>query len=100
MISSPSAQIVNALSESNFVTSYTGKKVEAYGPVMGIATAIIALGIAVTAALGPEKRGRSFEVPPAGMALRPAKDIETGDEDYDRDSKHDVEHVEVMGSKH
>lgn len=33
----------------------------AYGPVMGVATAIIALGIAVTAAVGPEKRGSKFE---------------------------------------
>lgn len=32
-----------------------------YGPVMGVATAIIALGIAVTAAVGPEKRGSKFE---------------------------------------
>ena len=61
MISSPSAQIVNAVSESTFVTSVTGKRVEAYGPVMGIATAIIALGIAVTTMFGPEKRGRQFE---------------------------------------
>jgi hypothetical protein len=99
MISSPSAQIVNALSESNFVTSYTGKRVEAYGPVMGIATAIIALGIAVTAALGPEKRGRSFEVPVA-VPMRPAKDIENGDDEFDRDSKHAVDHVEVIGGKH
>lgn len=47
MISSPSTQIVNAIAESNFVTSVSGKKVDAYGPVMGIATVIIALGIAV-----------------------------------------------------
>jgi ABC-type spermidine/putrescine transport system permease subunit II len=60
MISSPSAQIINVLSESNFVT-VNGQKVEAYGPVMGIATAIIALGIAVTTALGPERRGSRFE---------------------------------------
>ncbi|KAK0720162.1 major facilitator superfamily domain-containing protein [Lasiosphaeris hirsuta] len=68
MISSPSAQIVNAISESHHVTSNTGKSVEAYGPTMGIATAIIALGIAVTTAFGPEKRGREFEkTKPAGM---------------------------------
>ena len=59
MISSPSAQIVNAIAESHFVKSRkSGENREAYGPVMGIATAIIALGIAVTAALGPEKKGR------------------------------------------
>jgi len=61
MISSPSAQIVNAIAESHLVTSRTGKRVDGYGPTMGIATAIIALGIAVTTAFGPEKRGRHFE---------------------------------------
>lgn len=61
MISSPSAQIVNAIAESTWVTSSTGKQVSAYGPVMGVATAIIATGIIVTTALGPEKRGRRFE---------------------------------------
>lgn len=84
MISSPSAQIVNAIAESNFVTSYSGKQVEAYGPTMGIATAIIAIGIAVTTAFGPEKRGRHFETArPAGMNLEcevdeQSKDIEAG----------------------
>ncbi|KAK1760164.1 general substrate transporter [Echria macrotheca] len=68
MISSPSAQIVNAVSETHFVTSHSGKTVEAYGPTMGIATAIIAMGIAITTSLGPEKRGREFEkAKPAGM---------------------------------
>ncbi len=68
MISSPSAQIVNAISESTFVKSASGKMTEAYGPTMGIATAIIAMGIAVTTAFGPEKRGREFEKTlPAGM---------------------------------
>lgn len=95
MISSPSAQIVNALSESNFVMGPKGKLVEAYGPVMGIATAIIAIGIVCTTAVGPEKRGRSFEVPPAGVAFV-AKDIETGDDDMD---KKDVSHIE-MTTKH
>jgi sugar phosphate permease len=67
MISSPSAQIVNAISESTFVMAPSGNMVEAYGPVMGIATAIIATGIVVTAAFGPEKRGRSFENAVAGV---------------------------------
>ncbi|KAK8064590.1 carboxylic acid transporter protein [Apiospora phragmitis] len=63
----PLAQIVNAIAESHFVTSRMGHRVEAYGPVMGIATVIIALGIAVTTALGPEKLGRHFEeAGPAG----------------------------------
>ncbi|KAI5857398.1 carboxylic acid transport protein [Durotheca rogersii] len=71
MISSPSAQIVNAIAESRFVTSKSGKLVEAYGPTMGIATAIIAVGIMVTTALGPERRGRSFEhAGPAGANIR------------------------------
>lgn len=83
MISSPSAQIVNAIAESTFITSASGKRVEAYGPVMGIATAIIALGIAVTTAFGPEKRGRSFELPPA-IDLMPAKDIEDGRDSLDK----------------
>ncbi|THY97820.1 carboxylic acid transport protein [Aureobasidium pullulans] len=86
MISSPSAQIVNAIAESNFVTGATGKRVEAYGPVMGIATAIIALGIAVTTAFGPEKRGRSFEIPIA-VDMMQTKDIEEG---RDSMNKHEV----------
>ena len=60
MISSPSAQIVNAVAESHLI-SVDGERVPAYGPTMGIATAIIAIGIMVTAALGPEKRGSRFE---------------------------------------
>lgn len=44
MISSPSAQIVNALAESNHVTGPKGTPVKAYGPVMAIATAIIGRG--------------------------------------------------------
>lgn len=67
MISSPSAQIVNAIAEKTFVTLGNGHKVEAYGPVMGIATAIIAIGIVVTTMLGPERRGRDFENKVAGM---------------------------------
>jgi len=86
MISSPSAQIVNAIAESNFVKSYSGDTVEAYGPTMGIATAIIAIGIAVTTALGPEKRGRQFELArPAGMNIGTdtPKDIENQMDDIE-----------------
>lgn len=73
MISSPSAQIVNAIAESHFVTDRAGNRVEAYGPVMGIATVIIALGIAITTALGPEKLGRHFEeAGPAGAGASDA----------------------------
>lgn len=81
MISSPSAQIVNAISEKTFVTIKNGDKVEAYGPVMGVATAIIAVGIIVTTMFGPEKRGRHFEHAVAGVQDEAAsikKDIETG----------------------
>lgn len=67
MISSPSAQIVNAIAEKTFVTLDNGDSVEAYGPVMGIATAIIAVGIVVTVMFGPERRGRSFEHGIAGV---------------------------------
>lgn len=67
MISSPSAQIVNIISEKNFVRAPSGKLAEAYGPVMGIATAIIATGIFVTTMFGPERRGRSFDTVVAGM---------------------------------
>lgn len=77
MISSPSAQIVNAIAESHRVTSVSGERVSAYGPTMGIATAIIALGIAVTTAFGPEKKGRSFEVKPT-VQEDIVKDIEEG----------------------
>ncbi|KAH0497815.1 hypothetical protein TgHK011_005099 [Trichoderma gracile] len=68
MISSPSAQIVNAISEKMFVTVKGGKKAEAYGPTMGIATAIIATGIFVTVMFGPERRGRNFDGVVAGVA--------------------------------
>ncbi|KAL3958128.1 hypothetical protein ACCO45_008706 [Purpureocillium lilacinum] len=61
MISSPAAQIVNAISEKIYIRSKSGHSVEAYGPVMGIASGIIALGIAVTTMLGPEKHGKEFE---------------------------------------
>ncbi|GJN75643.1 sialate:H+ symporter (SHS) family MFS transporter [Purpureocillium lilacinum] len=68
MISSPSAQIVNAIAEKTFVTAKkTGDRVEAYGPTMGIATVIIALGIIVTTMFGPERRGRDFEHKVAGV---------------------------------
>jgi len=55
-------------------------------------TAIIALGIAVTTAFGPEKRGRRFESAVIGQstevnyAQRKESDIEKGDQ---------VDHVET-----
>lgn len=87
MISSPSAQIVNAVSESISVTSASGHRVNAYGPVMGVATAIIAVGIMVTTAVGPEKRGRRFETVIAGVdeaADTKVMDIESGDQEHDK----------------
>lgn len=81
MISSPSAQIVNAIAESHFVRARSGKLAEAYGPTMGVATAIIALGIVVTTALGPEMRGREFEkAMPAGMNVVHAQDAAKTDD--------------------
>lgn len=59
-ISSPAAEIVTSLSESNMIT-YKGKRVEAFGPVMGIATAIIAVSLAFWTAIGKEQRGSHFE---------------------------------------
>ena len=68
MISSPSAQIVNAVAEKVFINARkSGDRVQAYGPVMAVATAIIALGIIVTATFGPELRGRDFGHAVAGM---------------------------------
>ncbi|EST06465.1 Major facilitator superfamily [Kalmanozyma brasiliensis GHG001] len=66
-ISSPSTQLINYLSENNFIT-FQGRRVEAYGPVMAIATAIIALGLAATASVGPEKKGARFERAAAATA--------------------------------
>lgn len=78
MISSPSAQIVNAIAEANFVSDAGGPRVAAYGPVMGIATAIIAVGIALWVSVGPERKGRNFEMSlPAGAEKDAVKDIET-----------------------
>jgi len=57
-----------------------------------IMTAIIALGIAVTTAFGPEKRGRRFESAVVGqateinLAQRKEGDIEKGDK---------IDHVET-----
>lgn len=104
MISSPSAQIVNAIAESHFVTSKSGNRVEAYGPTMGIATAIIATGIAVTTAVGPEKRGREFEKTlPAGMNVvqegKAADDLERADTRESKPAVAGTEDVGTLGEK-
>lgn len=97
MISSPSAQIVNAAAEALQITTHGGKRSPAYGPVMGVATAIIAIGIAVTTAFGPEKKGRQFEqAGPIGANVEPVKDIETGS----IDEKDVTRTVEAVDNKH
>jgi len=78
MISSPSAQIVNAAAEGIMITTKNGAPSPAYGPVMGVATAIIAVGIMVTTAFGPEKKGRSFETAAPIGAQEASKDLEEG----------------------
>ncbi|KND93379.1 Carboxylic acid transporter protein [Tolypocladium ophioglossoides CBS 100239] len=88
MISSPSAQIVNAISEKTFVTLTNGHRAEAYGPVMGIATAIIAIGIIVTVMFGPERRGRSFENRVAGMDSEASSKKVLDDEVMDEEKGH------------
>ncbi|KAJ5152000.1 hypothetical protein N7492_010295 [Penicillium capsulatum] len=98
MISSPSAQIVNAVAESTWVTSSSGEQVSAYGPVMGVATAIIATGIIVTTAVGPEKRGRRFESVMAGVDQHTTDkiaDLEAGGDD----KKAEEEMIEMAGRK-
>lgn len=75
MISSPSAQIVNAVAEKTFINDVNGERAPAYGPTMGVATAIIVVGIVVTTMFGPEKRGRHFEM--AGVA---GEDEESSDD--------------------
>lgn len=79
MISSPSAQIVNAVAEKISIAGPGGKRVPSYGPVMGIATAIIAIGIMATISVGPEKRGRKFENVVVGAGILKPKDIEQGE---------------------
>ncbi|OJD18524.1 hypothetical protein AJ78_01440 [Emergomyces pasteurianus Ep9510] len=79
MISSPSAQIVNAIAERINVRGSDGEPAPAYGPTMGVATAIIAVGIVVTTMFGPEKRGRMFEeASAAGVDELRAGDAEAG----------------------
>ncbi|KAN0060108.1 hypothetical protein ACQY0O_008081 [Thecaphora frezii] len=68
MISSPSAQLVTAISENTYYTNAHGKRAQAFGPVMGIATAIIAVGIAVWIGIGIERKGSHFEAASAAIA--------------------------------
>jgi hypothetical protein len=97
MISSPSAQIVNAVAEKTLITISNGDRVPAYGPVMGVATAIIATGIIVTTAFGPEKRGRRFENAVAGLqSARSEKEMDL-EEGLDKDHKATERRVEEIG---
>lgn len=91
MISSPSAQIVNAIAESNYITAHHGDRVPAYGPVMGVATAIIAIGIAVTASIGPEKRGSHFESAVIGQKTAAMQAMDAKGEDLEKGSVGEVE---------
>ncbi|KAL3439600.1 major facilitator superfamily domain-containing protein [Aspergillus tetrazonus] len=91
MISSPSAQIINAIAEKTFIKGPSGTPVEAYGPTMGVATAIIATGIMVTTAFGPEKRGRRFETVVVGMQEQNRTDKQL---DLEADAKPGEETVE------
>ncbi|GAB1209730.1 hypothetical protein APSETT445_008511 [Aspergillus pseudonomiae] len=99
MISSPSAQIVNAIAEKTFIIGSKGTPAPAYGPTMGVATAIIATGIVVTTAFGPEKRGRRFETAVAGVeesASQKVLDVEKGDVSEHKPTEETVERVEKV----
>lgn len=72
-----------------------GPHVPAYGPVMGVATAIIALGIAFTVSVGPERKGRRFEeAPVAGETVLREKDVEMGAGDDEKNAVDFQEDVE------
>ena len=100
MISSPSAQIVNAIAESRLITNARGHRVPAYGHTMAVATAIIIVGVVITAALGPEKRGRHFELEPTAIVVaeEPIKDAEDGQLN-DQDKKQREVHVDEVETK-
>lgn len=84
-ISAPSTQLINYLSENHFIT-FKGKRVQAYGPVMAIATAIIAIGLALTASVGPEKKGATFEkAAPATAAVQEPSEGKVIDEEAGAD---------------
>lgn len=105
MISSPSAQIVNAIAEKTMVTAVDGERVEGYGPVMGVATAIIAVGIIVTTMFGPERKGAKFELAkPAGvqeMDIREKLGSDAGLErgDIEKTLPAQLENVAPIGEK-
>lgn len=64
-ISSPSTQIINAIAEKNLISTPSGlKRVQAYGPTMAIATAIVSVGAMLTLAVGPEYKGARYDLAP------------------------------------
>lgn len=111
MISSPSAQLVNAISENVLVKGTQkgnrGKLVPSYGETMGIATAIIAMGIIFTTMFGPERRGRKFENVVVGgegnvegvEESEKIKRIEMEEREREMEAKNNatVGHVELVG---
>lgn len=93
MISSPSAQIVNAIAETHFKPGPGGELLEAYGPTMGVATAIIAMGIVVTTMFGPERCGKDFEDVVAGAVT------DSGSEKQVDEERAEADILEVGGKK-
>ena len=68
MVSSPSAQMVVGIASKYQIWSPTlGRHVQAFGPTMGIATSIIAIGLTIWIAIGKEKLGTHFEYAVAGI---------------------------------
>jgi imidazoleglycerol phosphate dehydratase HisB len=66
---------------------------------MGVATAIIAIGIALTTSVGPEKRGRRFETVTAAVdetGNAKAMDLEAADQ---LDQKSRDEMIEMADQK-
>ena len=89
-ISSPAAEIVTGISEHTFITD-KGKRVEAFGPTMGVATAIIAISLAFWTAIGREQRGSHFEAAnPAGYSDEPSVAGSSKNQDPEKaNSSHD-----------
>lgn len=61
LISAPATQIVNIAAERYRVVSADEKLIEAYGPVIGVASAVSAVICAIILSFGPERLGRHFE---------------------------------------
>ncbi|KAL1837276.1 hypothetical protein VTJ49DRAFT_4062 [Mycothermus thermophilus] len=98
MLAAPAAQVVNAVSERHFVTVVgeggQRQRVEAYGPTMGVALAVIVLGIVVTAAVGPERTGREFEKEGFVGVIPEAKNRERDVERCEKEGADESERVE------